>query len=152
MRNGFEWRVCEPWWLPVVLISDLALPNADQWSGLHYIDQRVGRAQIIDWLPPFFSTSQRIWLQFLTTFAHKSYLRRNSVPTLWDVFSEWDSITKPREKKCFALRLCHTKDETALYSEAVISRFLGPRGPLIEPLSVHPSRPPVRNNFSWVHR
>ena len=31
--------------------------------------------------------------------------------------------------------------------------FLGPRGPLIEPSSVHPStHPPVRNNFSWVHR
>ena len=27
--------------------------------------------------------------------------------------------------------------------------FLGPRGPLIEPL---PVRPPVRNNFSWAHR
>ena len=34
--------------------------------------------------------------------------------------------------------------------------FLGPRGPLVEP-SIFPSRPvpsrpPVRNNFSWVHR
>jgi len=41
------------------------------------------------------------------------------------------------------------------YNHSVWSiSFLGPRGPLIEPLSVHPSRPvhPSRNNFSWVHR
>ena len=37
---------------------------------------------------------------------------------------------------------------------AVRSWFLGPRGPLVEP-SISPpvpSRPPARNNFSWVHR
>ena len=37
---------------------------------------------------------------------------------------------------------------------AVRSWFLGPRGPLVEP-SISPpvpSRPPVRANFSWVHR
>ena len=38
-----------------------------------------------------------------------------------------------------------------LISQPPISIFLGPRGPLVEP-SIFPSCPPVRNNFSWVHR
>ena len=38
-------------------------------------------------------------------------------------------------------------DSNLGFDKTVLS-FLGPRGPLVEPSILHPSHPPVRNNFS----
>ena len=74
-------------------------------------------------------------------------------------FGTWWSTQRPQEPpRCFSYTFVHNllnvlksaKSFPTLTFMGFSEQFLGPRGPLIEP-SI-PVRPPVRANFSWVHR